>query len=282
VIASASQKGVGAASGLQIALFDEHHSPVSTAVSGESGEFGLKDVAPGRYTLVVANDAFHPLSIPLQVGATASASTVPDPALLLYLRFKTDRRRSRVAPIASRSLRNELLQWVKEDQDIRNEAIKHGIDHPDKEIQARWEDIDARNLAHMREIVRKYGWPGPGLVGVDGTEAAFLLLQHSPLDFQQMLLPRIRKAYLAGQLHGQDYALLLDRVLAHEGKPQVYGTQAKGFAEWHNREPAFYPIEDEAHVDRRRAAVGLPPLAAYAKMLQSLYFPHEKDKSDKL
>ena len=92
------------------------------------------------------------------------------------------------------------------------------------------------------------------------------------------MLPLVEKAYRSGGLSGQSYALLLDRVLVGEGKPQVYGTQAKRFEEWKGREPALEPIEDEANVDRRRAEVGLFPLSEYREMLRRFYFPQGKGK----
>ena len=69
--------------------------------------------------------------------------------------------------------------------------------------------------------------------------------------------------------------MLLDRVLVGEGKPQVYGTQGKRFEDWKGKEPELEPIEDEANVDKRRAEVGLPPLAEYVKFLKQMYLPEE-------
>ena len=86
----------------------------------------------------------------------------------------------------------------------------------------------------------------------------------------------VRDAYRANKLSGQNYALLLDRVLVAEGKPQVYGTQAKAFEHWKGEEPVLEPIEDEANVDKRRAEVGLPPLSVYIKFLKEMYFPKGK------
>jgi hypothetical protein len=55
-----------------------------------------------------------------------------------------------------------------------------------------------------------------------------------------------------------------------EGKKQIYGSQLqqndKGAWE-------FYPIEDEPNVDKRRQAVGLPPLSEYAKQFGFEYHP---------
>src|SRR5580765_5883849 len=176
---------------------------------------------------------------------------------------------------ANPTLRQELLQRVEQDQAIRNELIKKGIEHPDESVLARMKTIDAANTERMRAIVRQYGWPGPEVVGQDGTEAAFLLVQHADLAFQKEMLPLVEESYKSGKLSGQSYALLLDRVLVGEGKPQVYGTQVK---EWKDKEPVLQPIEDEANVDKRRAEVGLFPLSEYRELLKKMYFPQEKRK----
>src|ERR1044071_6917550 len=70
------------------------------------------------------------------------------------------------------ALREELLKRVDQDQAIRNELISHGVKSPDKTILARMQAIDAANTERMKAIVKRYGWPGPELVGSDGSEAA--------------------------------------------------------------------------------------------------------------
>jgi uncharacterized protein DUF6624 len=182
------------------------------------------------------------------------------------------------SPVANPALRQELIERLERDQAIRNEWIKIGFDKADAAFIARIEKIDADNTARMKQIVKQYGWPGPELVGKDGTEAAFLLVQHADADhaFQKEMLPLVREAYLAKKLMGQDYALLLDRVLVREGKRQVYGTQSTPSNQWKGRQPELAPIEDEANVDKRRAEVGLPPLAEYLVLLKQMYFPNDK------
>ena len=180
--------------------------------------------------------------------------------------------------VANPALRQELLDRVEQDQAIRNEFIKKGVERPDPSVLARMQAIDDANAERMRAIVGQYGWPGPELVGRDGTQAAFLLVQHADLPLQKEMLPLVEKAYKKGELPGQSYALLLDRVLVGEGKPQVYGTQAKRIEEWKGREPVLAPIEDEGNVDKRRAEVGLMPLSEYREILKQMYFPQEKGK----
>ena len=197
---------------------------------------------------------------------------------VLLLLSSTQAQETGNPPVREPALRRELLKRVEQDQAIRNELISKGIEHPDEAILARMRTIDTANTERVRTIVRQYGWPGPELVGQDGTDAAFMLVQHADLAFQKEILPLVEKAYRGGRLSGQNYALLLDRVLVGEGKPQVYGTQAKPMGQWKDKEPVLQPIEDEAHVDKRRAEVGLMPLADYVKFLKQLYFPDKKDR----
>lgn len=114
--------------------------------------------------------------------------------------------------VANPKLRRELLKRLDRDQTIRNEWIKKGAQKPDEALMKRMRDIDSSNAARMRQIIKRYGWPGPEMVGQDGTEAAFLLVQHADYQLQKEMLPFVRDAYRAGKLEGQDYALLLDRV----------------------------------------------------------------------
>jgi hypothetical protein len=175
-------------------------------------------------------------------------------------------------------LRQELLKRVSEDQRIRNELIKKGIDHPDPALLAQMNRIDAINTARIKVIIKQHGWPGPKLIGRDGTDAFFLLAQHADPAFQKKVLPLVQNAYRRGILTGQNFALFTDRVLVESGKPQIYGTSARPFDQWKDGEPVFEPIEDEANVDKRRADVGLIPLSEYREFLKQLYFPQEKPK----
>jgi len=179
---------------------------------------------------------------------------------------------SQTSPVANTALRLELLKRAEQDQAIRRELIAKGVQQMTEEDGARIRAIDADNTARMKAIVQQYGWPGPELVGKDGSEAAFFLVQHADHTFQKEMLPLVRNAYVTGGLLGQDYALLQDRVLVGDGKPQLYGTQFK----FRGKELVPDPIEDELNVDRRRAEVGLPSLAEYLEFARRMYFPENR------
>ena len=263
------------ASGIDIVVLNAAGHKFLSAKSTETGQFEFSGVGEGSYIVQFSKDSVQSLSLPVVVGPQPKPGG-PEAALLIQLRSKDDPTRSSAHIIANNALRREILKRTDEDQAVRMALIKSGMDHPDKTIAAKMARIDADNLARMREVVKQLGWPGRSEVGVDGTEAAFLLVQHAQLDFQKQMLPLVEKAYRAGELHGQDFALLQDRVLMNLGKMQSYGTQANQVSKWKGHEPTLYPIEDEEHVDKRRAEVGLMPLADYIKILKAAYFPGDK------
>ncbi len=124
------------------------------------------------------------------------------------------------------ALRQELLTMGYLEQSIRQELIDAGLDKRNPELLEEMKRVDAENTARLQSIVEERGWPGKSLVGDDGAEAAFLLLQHSTKSFQKKVLPRLQEAWTQGEVQGRHVAMLTDRVLVAEGKPQLYGTQA--------------------------------------------------------
>jgi hypothetical protein len=200
-------------------------------------------------------------------------------ALVLSARFASAQDAAKTAPPqpgVNEELRQELKQMVKVDQDARFKMIElvkklgkdKGLsaDLPEfKELR----EIDQKNSARMKEIVAKYGWPGKSLVGEDGAQNAWLLVQHADHDraFQKQCLKLLEEAAKKGEVTKQHVAYLTDRVLVGEGKKQRYGTQFKQ----ENGQSVPQPIEDEANVDKRRAEVGLEPLAEYKKRIEEMY-----------
>ena len=176
--------------------------------------------------------------------------------------------------VGNPTLRLELLSMKDRDQAIRNDFISKMSTHrTDSVLLAKMIAIDTANTQRIKEIIHQFGWPGRTFVGQDGAQAVFLIVQHSPDTlFQRSCLPLLQNAFKAGEASGQDLALLTDRVLVREGKPQLYGSQAR----FVNDKLILDPIEDEANVDKRRASLGLPPLSEYLEMLKQVY--RVKDK----
>lgn len=130
---------------------------------------------------------------------------------------------------------------------------------------------DRQNETRVQAIIEQYGWPGASLVGRTGSMAALLVIQHSNLTTIQKFLPLIREETAKGGLARQNLALMEDRVLIFQDQPQVYGSQVRTNTATGKAE--FFPIQDEARVDERRATMGLEPLALYAKGFGIDYVP---------
>jgi membrane dipeptidase len=172
------------------------------------------------------------------------------------------------SPVKLPALRQELKDMVKVDQDMRRRVIAGGTSL-DPKLVDELEAIDTKNTTRLKAIVREHGWPGKSLVGADGAHDAWLLVQHADRDrpFQMQCLELLKTAVAQGEASGRDLAYLTDRVFVGEGKKQVFGTQ---FIQ-KDCKMTPQPIEDPDNVDRRRAEVGLEPLAEYEKRLREVY-----------
>jgi hypothetical protein len=177
----------------------------------------------------------------------------------------------RAQQVADSSLRAELLARVRQDQAIRDtfaaELRATGSITP--ATGQRMLAIDSANTKWLKDIVSARGWPTRAAVGDEALRAAFLLVQHADHDpaFQARMLPLLEQAYAAGEIDGGQVALLTDRVAKAQGRLQRYGSQAT----IRDGRVIIDPIDDSVHVDERRARMGLPPLADYVRILDSVY-----------
>lgn len=198
--------------------------------------------------------------------------------------FQPDGTSSR-ARVDDPALRNELVRRTKADQDARTAVMTWNSKRGSKDalsvtsqnaeekakidaLLAAVKKTDSENTGWLKEVVETRGWPTRTLVGKAGANAAWLLIQHADAEpaFQRKCLDLMVKLP-RDEVSQQEIAYLTDRVLLAEGKKQVYGTQF-------TREDGKLlprPIEDASNVDKRRAEVGLSPLAEYAAEMAKAY-----------
>lgn len=181
---------------------------------------------------------------PLQLARAQQAAAPTDSALvrdLVRLAREDERERSGLAAAAARRDSSYLRRFVVSDS-----------------LRSEW----------LEALVGERGWPTPALVGDAGVRAAWVLLQHSPdAAFQARMLPDVERAAERGELPRAEVAMLTDRVLLKSGRRQRYGTS------FSVRDGRLVPdpIEDLAGLDARRKALGMPDIAAYARLLGQLY-----------
>lgn len=137
---------------------------------------------------------------------------------------------------------------------------------------------DSSNLLRIKEIIQQYGYPGKTLVDSPANESACMVIQHS--DVIDQYLPLIKTAAEQKELPFHLYAMMLDRSLMYNGKPQVYGTQGKGFQVLDSVtgkksfQLIIWPVQEAATVNERRKAAGFKDtIEANAKRLGITYTP---------
>lgn len=160
-------------------------------------------------------------------------------------------------------LQAELERLRRRDEETRTRLMESGelFDGYSPEMEA----VHLDNAAALEGLLEEHGWPTLSEVGEEGVEAAWLVAQHaiSRPDLQRRCLALLIEAAAEGEVPAWQAAYLADRIRVNERRPQIYGTQL----DWNDRgELVPQPIEAPAEVDKRRAEVGLVPLAEAVEM----------------
>jgi hypothetical protein len=175
-------------------------------------------------------------------------------------------------------LRDELVAMDAHDQTVRAELAADGslFDGYDPRMAA----VHEANASRLRAVMDDVGWPGEPLVGSDGAAAAWRVAQHAigEPDFQRRCLRALQEAATRGDVPAWQPAMLEDRIRMFEGRPQRYGTQLEPDVEGRLRS---YAIEDPEHVDDRRRAVGLEPLAACLARADPVPLPTDRARFER-
>ncbi|HEY6376403.1 MAG TPA: DUF6624 domain-containing protein [Edaphobacter sp.] len=166
------------------------------------------------------------------------------------------------------ALRDRLLKMGREDQAVRGFAKGKQTSLMTKEMIQKLPGTDARLTSELQQIVKENGWPTIGLVGIDASNAAMLILTHTPHHpWQRLLLPQLQSLADANKIDGSGLALVIDKELVAEGELQRYGSQFKFI----NGAMAMFAVEDPSTLDQRRAKALLPPMEVYKQVLSQIY-----------
>lgn len=170
-------------------------------------------------------------------------------------------------PGTDAALRDRLLAMGKEDQGVRFRSGNAPTDQKNA-TAAELSAVDHKLTAELQDIYAAHGWPTIQMVGYDASQAAMVILTHSPDHaWQRALLPRLEGLAHADRIDGAQVAVAIDKELVSEGKPQRYGSQFK----FVDGQGMMVAVEDPANLDKRRAEVLLPPMDAYRKQLGDMF-----------
>lgn len=125
--------------------------------------------------------------------------------------------------------------------------------------------IDRKNLEIVVSIIENGGMPTSKYIDKKHITTIFLVLQHGDNYHRKKYFHLIEQAVKNGDLQKSDYALMKDRILVSDGKPQIYGTQLTSTI-YDSNKFEVNQIEEPEYVDQRRAEMGLNPINDYLKM----------------
>lgn len=127
----------------------------------------------------------------------------------------------------------------------------------------------------LESILVQYGYPGYSLVGEEGSNNFWVMVQHCDHvpAFQYRVLELLKVEVLHKNADGSNFAYLTDRVNLNAKSKQVYGTQVM-YNEIGQAIPR--PLMDSLNVNTRRAEVGLEIIEKYLNELTARHFEMNK------
>lgn len=81
---------------------------------------------------------------------------------------------------------------------ILSRQLHHGETQRDIALRLRADSIDSINQVEIRQILKEHGFPKKTEVGTSACEAAWIIIQHAPLDVQKEYLPMLERAATEG------------------------------------------------------------------------------------
>ena len=162
-------------------------------------------------------------------------------------------------------LKSELVRMVEEERRLNEELANNGSLY--EGYPPRIRELHLNQANELERIVETVGWPKSSMVGKEGADAAWLILQHSISrpDFIKKCFPIFQSAANEEEASARHLSCLIDGICYFSRKPQVYGN----YFDW-NENGEFGPwiIEDPDNVNERRAQVGLNTLEERIKEME--------------
>jgi len=162
----------------------------------------------------------------------------------------------RIVEIDCSDKQNILQQVYEKDQTGGRKSINKKIDH--------------ENLEIVSSLLEKCGMPNKDELSNQQYNAIWLVIQHSGRnDYAKKYLPMFELAAEKGDFDWGAIALLKDRSLMYDGKPQIYGSQISNGKLWELTEPEY--------VNKRRKKMGLEPIEDYLKRFDIVFEIPQKE-----
>jgi hypothetical protein len=170
----------------------------------------------------------------------------------------------RVAELLERFARDQAIRGVITEKKWMEDLPALATNNWGTAFASRWTAIDCANTAWLKTQLAEIRWFDIPSYGGEADNAAWHLVQHADRepDFQRRMLKEL-EALPNGHTNPKRIGYLWDRVARADKRLQRYGTQGQctdGI--W---KP--FDVEDPEHLDERRKALGMEPIAEHAKVV---------------
>lgn len=174
----------------------------------------------------------------------------------------------RLRPTMAAKMKNiaEILIGLKNsDLELRDRLVQSGQlgDGYNEEMA----NLHNKNADMLNKIIDEIGYPTIEKVGKEGSEAAWLVIQHAigQPHFMKKCVKLLKNAANQDKANPRNLAYLTDRIAVLENKPQLYGTQFD-WDESGQLSPNVY--DDPIKVNQRRKSIALNTLAAQTEIMR--------------
>ena len=160
----------------------------------------------------------------------------------------------------------DTIRWTEQTPiSLRDSLINmYGAESKEADVyQKEYRKNHKINIIKIKRILNTYGWPKNELIGNQGNITIANVLQHADQETREQYIPLMKQAVLDKKLEPRYLVRAEDRIATDKGQLQIYGGQMKYYPKTKNFNvwPVFNPI----NIDKRRAKIGLGPIAAYLK-----------------
>lgn len=125
--------------------------------------------------------------------------------------------------------------------------------------------LDIFNQKIVFYLIDRYGWPLICEYGVKANMTAFYIVMHSEKKGLEKYYPVLKQATIVEKENCYNLSCVLDRLLLYKKRKQLFGNEARGLRnEIGELKYYIYPITDFAHINQRRAKIGLNGIEEYA------------------
>jgi hypothetical protein len=157
--------------------------------------------------------------------------------------------------------------WEREQTPIRfrdSLITIYGAESKEAEVyQKEYRKNHSLNIKKIKRILDKYDWPELAQIGEQGNRTICNVLQHADQETREHYIPLMKQAVLDKKLEASYLVRAEDRIATDKGELQIYGGQMKYYPE--TKSFNVWPVYDPVNIDKRRAEIGLIPIAEHLK-----------------